>query len=282
MSETQVATSISVPRRTPSMLVVARQQMRLIDATKRFPLMLAVLAGVAAIALGPGPVGIPESVFPFVSILLATIAWPILVWSGESPSRRSYHRILPVNHVTHDLLKVVAGACWLMLACAIVLATLVVVTATSGFSDVIRGLSPTVFASYFTGPLIVYLFVSTIPILTNRPIEWMLGIAIGLGGWTALADSYPLNYPPSRIDVMVETIRELLAAPFESFWGALLGGYIDQPWYFLFGLGERAAPSVVDLGAWLNDTALWITLGTGAVTCASFIANRRAERGRDV
>jgi hypothetical protein len=282
MSETQVATSIPVSRRTPSMLVVARQQMRLIDATKRFPLMLAVFAGVAAIALGPGPVGIPESVFPFVSILLATIAWPVLVWSGESPARRGYHRILPVNHVTHDLLKVFAGACWLMLACAIILSTLIIVTVATGFGSVIQGLSPTVFASYFSAPLIVYLFVSMIPILTNRPIEWMLGIAIGLVGFNAVADSYPLTDPPSRIDVIVETIKELIAVPFESLWSAMFVGYIDQPWYFLFGLGARAAPSIVDLGAWLTATVLWTTIGIVAVTGASFIANRRAERGRDI
>jgi hypothetical protein len=285
MSEIQ--DGLPIPRRTPSLLVVARQQLRLIDATKRFPLMLAVFAGISAVALGPGPVGIPEGVFPFISILMATIAWPVLVWSGESPAKRGYHRILPVNHVTHDLLKVLAGACWLTLACGIILATLIAITLATGFAEVIGGLSLTVFASYFTAPLIVYLLVSVIPILTNKPIEWMLGLAVGVGVWDAMTSLYPRGDIGSAWWWVTFVVNEFPAHVFNDvrlgLGMALFGGYVDQPWYFLFGLSDRPAPGVVyvtDASVWLTATAFWIVVGIAAVTWASVLANRRAEAGR--
>lgn len=39
-----------------------------------------------------------------------------LCWINESPSRRRYHRSLPVSHARHDLMRVLAALVWLVIA----------------------------------------------------------------------------------------------------------------------------------------------------------------------
>lgn len=261
-------------RRVPSMLAVARQQFRLISASRRVPMLIVLLCGIPLIynAYESAPYRFrSEDVLPFVTVLLASIAWPIMVWAGEAPARRSYHRTLPVDHIRHDLLKVLAGAVWLMLGVALVLSAFVLISWASGLGMVLSRVSPAAYINYFTGTLIIYLFASILPILTNKPLEWLLGVTIGSVAVGLLGDIYfgQLGLLSLFMDVFVYDELGLLYA--------LGGAYTSQPWDFLMKLTSRQPPAQPYLGMWLLTTFLWITLASALVCVASAISNRRSH-----
>ena len=170
--------------RAPTLSRVFRQQMKLMQQAGVSTMGMLVLGGAAVLFVGMDPqlfrLAFPADYLPLMAILLGAIAWPPLVWRGQGPLRRSYHRAMPVDQLTHDLLKVAAGAIALMVGVAIVLLPLLVA---AGMSPVLSGLltrpSWLVWLNFFTGPLIIYLLVSCVPMLTDHPLEWLVGLIAG-------------------------------------------------------------------------------------------------------
>ncbi|MGH7470366.1 MAG: hypothetical protein ACRENP_20680 [Longimicrobiales bacterium] len=249
--------------RVPSVAVVLRQQLRLIDRARAFPVMVAILAGLSILSLGLDLMDLPWGWLPLPGFLIGSIAWAPLVWRGQGLLQRQYHRTLPVNHLQHDLLKIAAGAIWLCAALAIVLLPILGAAALRepGF---LTGPSPLVWLAFFTGPLIVYLLVSCVPLLTNRPLEWMLGITAGMVGLYMLAEQY-----------RVEPIQALLAGLFGGGLGlgqALGGAYRDQPWEAYVGL-ESTLIEPSDMAS-LMVTGVWLVVAFAAVCTASRVGNK--------
>jgi hypothetical protein len=122
-----------------------------------------------------------------------------------------------------------------------------------------------VWLNFFTGPLIIYLLVSCVPMLTDHPLEWLLGLTAGFVGLTFLADSYGLSPIADLINVLM---REPIGLVY-----ALNGAYAEQPWLYYANLGLFGeAPRY---GAWITATVLWIGVGVFAVGLASNYANSR-------
>jgi hypothetical protein len=211
-----------------------------------------------------------DAILPILGVLATAVAWPFFVWIGELPRQRSYHRNLPVNHVTHDLLKVLAGACWLMLGVAVVLAAQLIMLLGTGFGSLVWGISPMALLNFFTGSLLIYLFVSVIPILSNKPIEWMLGLTLGVG-----AIIMPIARAPGTREWPLIAMEILLRSDLGLF-NALAGAYMNQPWANLLegGLTRSAVPH--STGLWLIATVLWTAVGWSLVYLASRFANRRS------
>src|SRR5688572_30992088 len=109
--------------RAPTLTRVFQQQMKLMQQAGVSSIGMMVLGGGALLFLGMDPrisrLPFPADYLPLTGLLLGAIAWPPLVWRGQGPLRRNYHRTLPVDHLTHDLLKVAAGAISLMFGVAI-------------------------------------------------------------------------------------------------------------------------------------------------------------------
>ena len=259
-------TSPVVPRRVPSAWRVMLAQFRMIDASRRFTLLLAALASGAVVPLMVYGAVVPEFILPFISVVIASVVWPVLVWRGEGPRARMYHRILPVNHVTHDLLKVAAGAAWLFVGMAIILLGMIMSVLLSDWPGVIAHLSPSFFVSYFSSALLVYLLVSIVPILTNRPLEWMFGISVGYAGLNMLDATY-------NVGVMRWLSRTVFEGPF-GFMHAFYGAYSDQPWRVILPT-QVYASSPYDRTEWLFSILIWLPLAIGLVWLASYIGNRR-------
>lgn len=255
--------------RQPTLPRVFRQQLKLIHQAGASSLGMLVMGGAALLFLGMDPriaeLTFPHDYLPLTGLLLGALAFPPLVWRGQGPRHRNYHRALPVDQLTHDLLKIGAGAVYLMLSVALVLIPLLITALLSPMSGLVTGPSMLVWLNFFTGPLIVYLLVSCVPVLTDRPLEWMVGLTAGFVGITVLADTYALVPLQGLIDLMMR-------GPF-GLSVALNGAYVEQPW--LQHVGESVVGHYPQYGAWIFATILWLGVGIAAVCMASDFVNSR-------
>jgi hypothetical protein len=243
--------------RQPTLGRVFRQQLRMLDAAQRAPLLLGIMVLPAVMWPGHG------LLIPIRPMLLASIAWALLVWEGETRGRRTYHRCLPVDQTTHDLLKIAAGAVWLLSAVAITVGLLTVYLLWTDAPRGLLGLSPTMLISFFTSTLIVYLLISLFPLLTARPLEWLLGTVVVIAILGALPPFR--DTPPGVVIAMLTAgIRTALLQPHMVAEHAVMPGKFPD-------LPEQTL-------AWLIATVLWLVSALALVTWASRRANaRRAE-----
>jgi len=144
-----------------------------------------------------------------------------LTWVNEPPSRRGYHRSLPVTHWHHDLMRVVAGFTWLLV-------TLIVFSLVGFFAEnkVLREQwlmhAPTVWLSFLAIPLLTYMLFSIFAVAFDRMLLWVASaISIAL-----IADS-ELMLPELR-DVSQAVIWDA-EAPY-SLGKAITGMMGTAPW----------------------------------------------------
>ena len=269
-----------LPRR-PSLLRVARNQFNLIDMSKRFPLLVAALAGAAALGMR-FQINVAEGVFPFGPLLIVSVVWPLLVWRGESPAQRTYHRTMPVNGIVHDLLKVAAGAAWLMLGIALILLVYMVSALLRDGALLLFELSPVAYLNFFTGPLLIYLLVSMIPILSNKPIEWIIGLAVTFVGASLFFDIYmPGAFAASWVYVTKDLgLWDALYRGYEmQYWGSITDGWADIG---IRKLGQGPAYNGFSAAAdearatFVRATLYWMAVAAFLVWAACYISNRRA------
>jgi hypothetical protein len=249
----------TVASRESSLRRVALQQLRLIDMNKRAPLLLAILS-LPTVMWRDAMV---NALLPVAPILLATLAWPLLVWQGQGPSQRNYHRALPIDQVTHDLLKVGAGAVWLFSGIALTAALLASIAA------VLPTPFPTItlpmLLNAFTGALIIYLLASVIPILTDRPLEWLLGICGVLAAAGILRGVYDENFISDLIGLFIRGEYGLGMALMGGYSSGLMGDRVGMyyPW------------ANVTAFNWSIATVLWLSFAIWLVCWASRRANSR-------
>ena len=241
--------------REPSLRRVAVQQLRLLDMSKHASLLFALLSL-------PTVMWPDRALLPVAPLLLATMAWPLMVWQGQGPTQRNYHRALPVDQVTHDLLKVAAGAVWLLLTIAFTLLVLTAIAVALPWPAPATNVAMTLNA--FTGALIIYLLVSAIPILTDRPLEWLLGICGALAAAGILRGVYDENLISEAIGLFIRGEYGLGMA--------LMGGYTS-----LMGddVGLYYPWASVSAFNWTIATVLWLTIAIWLVCWASRRANSR-------
>ncbi|MEX2283126.1 MAG: hypothetical protein WEE89_11645 [Gemmatimonadota bacterium] len=255
--------------RQPRLPRVFQQQLKLIHQAGGSSLGMLVMGGAAVLFLGMDPriakLAFPHDYLPLTGMLLGALAFPPLVWRGQGPRHRNYHRVLPVDQLTHDLLKIAAGAVYLMLSVALVLIPVLVAALMSPVSGLVTDPSMLVWLNFFTGPLIVYLLVSCVPMLTDRPLEWMVGLTASFVGITVLADSYGVIPVEGLIDLVMRGPFGLMVA--------LNGAYVMQPWLRYAGLS--ASGHNPEYGAWIFATILWLGIGITAVCLASNFVNSR-------
>jgi uncharacterized membrane protein YhdT len=114
--------------------------------------------------------------------------WPFRVWRDEPPSRRGYHRAMPVERRRHDLLRVAAGAVWLLAVSALLLVAALATALLSGHAGGLGALPATAWLAAFTAPLLVYLLVSIASVRCEHPAAWVWGtLALLAPLWSLLS-----------------------------------------------------------------------------------------------
>ena len=245
--------------RTPSYRAVVRNQFRLIDASRRhILLMLFITAGIAA-HLNEKLFDAPLDTAPIPVLMLAAVIWPFFVWHGETRTRRTYHRWLPVDQVAHDFAKIIAGAIWLAFACILTLGTL---KGMALFFLPAKLWTITELLGIVFGALLVYGFFSLLPILSDKPVHWLVAV-------------WPLAY------LAREGLNQL------GIWGNYVATvFFDEPLganiAILGALALRQDPRnlvgfVPYMATWLLALVLWLVLLVCALYLASRWANRSAE-----
>lgn len=163
-----------------------RQHAVLVQSGRVLVLFLAQLAILALIHLDRAADDslvaghVPLVIEGMAGLLYTAVGWALLVWPGESRSRRGYHHSLPVHSGRHDLLRVLAGATWLLASvtfyyiagAALGAATRAIPVWEFPFRLWLNG---------YTLALTVYLAASVLPLLVDRALEWTLGATVAIG-----------------------------------------------------------------------------------------------------
>jgi hypothetical protein len=192
-----------------------------------------------------------------IATALAALLIPMVVWKGEDPARRGYHRAMPVDHGSHAIARGAAGLAWTMIGVAaffVWVGLLSVVTA----GDV-ASVEPWQWLAPFAGATVVYLLGSALTLATSRPWKWL---GLGVVGYFFL-HAFRWSARP-----LVEAADSLLSGYYGL--GTVLSGLVHH---------EIRAPGkhwmTPDAGAWLTATFLWMAL---ALTLFLWASYRQPER----
>ena len=217
--------------RTPRLTDVAALQLKHLVLTKYAPSI--VLLSLSVFLL-PRMVPRPEFILPWLTYptmaagsvwtTLTAVAAALLVWAGEGPGHRRYHWSLPVPRETHDLLRILMGAVWLLLGIA-------------AFCVVGTMLEPRVlreqwlahaslyYVGLFVTPLLVYTLAMILVILVERPIFWILVSVILVAG---LQTRFIEKHFPELNDL---TTSLFSVNSDNSMAVALTGAELSAPWH---------------------------------------------------
>jgi hypothetical protein len=219
-------------------------------------------------------------------LLILGAIWPLVVWRGEPWGERDYRWSLPVSRHSHDLIRVAAGAVWLMLGVAVCLAVIrisqdvivpafpMVLVDPAGLpagTDVLslagrRSLQAGGYLNFFTAPLLSYTIISIVALSTRRPLGIAVVIGLAIATWSGIGQMFRHRW-----------MAEVLEWPIRGLYGleiAFNGLIFDVTRVrVVSGSGYMREFQYVQLGTveWMTTFALWFTLA-GALL---FIASRR-------
>lgn len=253
--------------RSPALPTVMWRQLKLIDQLQGFPMLMLLLVGGCVFAFAM-PNWYPYNVVPLPMMLLASVAWSAVVWKAEPPSRRGYHRAAPVPSLIHDLVKLGAGALVLSVGLTAILAILTVAWYRSGLAFYFATPIPVIWLMTLTSCLVLYVLVSAIPMLTDRPLEWMLGIASAFALIRYLASEYNWFVLAELLDLAVTSKIGVVSA--------LIGPMRSNNWDESMLWRPFAFDQSHIYIDWVGAFLLWSIIAGLVVYFASRAANRRA------
>ncbi len=258
---------------------VAREQVRAVGIRLRSAgIMLLALFALIALAtiiisldrftLARGGLRGPDTTFvPQMTVVLTVfvILTPLMVWESEDPTRRLYHRAMPMRQLPNALAKVVGGWAWCMVASAVFLIGMAILPMLMQ-----RGGRAVVYSPHFTWwewlvPLtsvtIAYTLASAAGVGARQPFVWIFGPLIIYGGIIVLL----LNAQVAMLTDIAHAMTTALTGTYGL--RAAITGNIDAV--------ELPGPVVITaLQRWLGATTIW-----GAASAALFylVARRRME-----
>lgn len=255
----------------PDVGAVLRSQLVLMRRTHT----VAFVALVAVVALGSGglihfwperEMGRLTAAHLLASLhgLLQVVAlfWGAMVtWRGEGPSGRFLHWTQPVGRARNQLARTAAGGAWLLLAVAIggALAWVVGAVLEGGMA-----IGPARVPAASAGSLtLLYLLGSVPALLSDRPAWWIIGVYVGYGLLTAMANvaGWPIVEPLQAVFGFDGWgLARAASAP------TVLGVEVVVP------TGSGGATPWAPLGAWLAAAA-------AAVAAAASVHQDRSGSG---
>jgi hypothetical protein len=219
-------------QRMPRLHAVARAQLMLLWQLKYFlGLLLVFAAGVVAVNVftQQPPHTPPWMMRPAMVPLHVTVAFmggvaAVLVWVNEGPQSRRYHWSMPVTREVHDVMRILAGAVWLILALAIYCVM-------TWFTEhpVIReqwlSRAGYFWVGVFITPLLTYLLATTVSLLSGKPMLWLIsGVLLAAVLSTELVE----EHAPFLADINAALFSDRYPP---SLGVALAGGYESAPWH---------------------------------------------------
>lgn len=247
-----------------------RQHALLLHSGRVLVLFLAQLAILALIHFDRAMDGVPPQV-PLVidgmgGLLFVAVGWALLVWPGESRSQRGYYHSLPVHSGRHDMLRVLAGATWLIASVTFYY------LAGAVFAVLTRAIPVWEFPirlwlNGYTLSLTVYLVASVIPLLVEHTLEWTLGAAVAIGvPFGLVADT---THPVRSLGIF-KWVLDSRYGLHTAMLGGIDGGRIET-YRRLVGWRGWTPPPAEE---YYLAAVLWLGLAVGAVLLAS--RSRRA------
>lgn len=249
----------------PAVSTVLRAQLELMARGHRAAFLLlglAVAAGVVALAW-IWPDGAPERLTlahaagrSYGALELVAVFWAAMVtWRGEGPEERVHHWSQPVGRRRHQLLRIAAGAVWLLAA--------VIAGAAAGWiagAVVQGGMGPggaAPLAAIGGGLLLLYLLGSVPALLSEHPVVWIVGVYAGTGFLVTLASARGWPLAGTARSVLLTGDWSLSSATNAP--GLLVDGVSgEQPWVAL---------------------ALWLCVAGAAVALAASVHQERSADG---
>ena len=165
---------------TPPVRRVFLTQLRILGAPRNVGLLSLALLACYAVAsagiVGFDMAGAPGIIRAYPLLLVASVSWAVVVWQDAGPSRRDYFWALPVDRVTHALLRSTAGAVWLSGGVAVL--ALLGASVDAATTGQVLPASNLAWVSLFSGPLTLYFLVSAVAIVSAFPGRWAIAVLI--------------------------------------------------------------------------------------------------------
>jgi hypothetical protein len=206
-------------------------------------------------------------------LILAGLLWPLLVWRGESHGKREYFWSLPVNHASHELLRVAAGGIVLVAAVAACALAGVLLGALHGGTLVFLPDGSHLhyqpgalfWLGFMTSPLIPYVLGSMLPLALRRPLEWLIAI---VGSWILLAGAAATFGQDGLFAVLTLPVDHTLGLQ-----TALGGGAWTEYLEFLQSNGaqrlDMSAFERFTVARWALASSAWLALGVLGLLAAT-------------
>lgn len=242
------------------------RQFRLLWTSRRPIMLLVAVLGLLAL-IGPPFIDTDMQVARLLPIwwvlVLIGPVWAFAVFNNEGPGNRMYHWSQPVPRWIHSLARVAAGAAWLVVVYVVLLGAGLLFGAMDGNAWQYFQLPVAAWANFFTGPLIGYLGVSILAVISDHPIRWFFGLVFLL----PLVMGLVLNA------LGLDRVMEVLAQPVtHSQWGlgqALAGAFGSSAMSVMaeaIGMAEQAMP---EFRGWWVAMGLWLVLFGGLTVLVS-------------
>jgi hypothetical protein len=241
--------------RLPGVMTVARAQLMLLVKMK----YVAAIVGLALaqlfivhVLIDPVPDGRPLHSEIYYALVGYGAVAAALMWASEPPANRRYHWAMPVGREMHDLLRVAAGAVWLIVAIAAFAVAAWITEGAAVREQWLRN-APLYWLGMFLVAVLIYLLCSIAALLVAKPLLWIAGVVS-----VALLFTSDLAASVAPIMVDISSALVLPDAP-ASLGAAISGGYRIAPW-------NAAAP--IDTRAWLIAVGVWYAFALCGIALA--------------
>ena len=251
------------------------EQFRFLWLSRRPILMVLGLLGILALSGEPwadNPAARLFTLWPLWMVVVPPF-WAFSVWHNEGPSNRLYLWSQPVSRSAQTLARVAAGALWLGVMYAALLAAGAIFAAFDGELAQFGVVGAIAWLSYFAGPLLMYTIVSVLALASDHPIRWFIALLFGVPIILSLLDEW----------LGLQDLVHMLLKPLSAPWGigasvlgpfvtamAALDAYLDGREPGAGGMAEFFDPAI-----WWVAMPLWLLLAVSAVIA---LAQRHPDR----
>jgi hypothetical protein len=241
--------------RLPSLMTVARAQLLLLVRMKYAAAIIGLALAqlfIVHVLIDPVPDGKPVHDEIYYALVGYGAVAAALMWASEPPANRRYHWAMPVTRETHDVLRVIAGAVWLLVAIA-AFAVVAWIAEDAAVRDQWLRHAPLYWVGMFLVSLLLYLLCSIAALLVSKPLLWL-----------AIAGMIVLISITNMVATHAPVVGDIASALFSanepaSLGAAITGGRRIAPWI-------DAAP--VEPRAWLIAVGVWYAFALCGIALA--------------
>ena len=174
-------------------------------------------------------------------------------------SKRLYHWSQPVARHVHSLARLAAGIVWLWAAYLFLAAVAWLLAGLEGDAWQLAELSVAAWVNYLTAPVIGYLAVSLITLVSDYPIRWVVGLLFAV----------PITMSLLNESLGLDRLVAWLGKPLAEAWGlapvmlAPMTRSMRQVARVLDPAGDGAGMLALDASLWWAAMPLWLLLFVG-------------------